>query len=332
MTVLPVFALGVDAGGSSTRWLLRRGDGPGASEEIARGRLAPLSGLSFLAGEGSEDARRAQSVVAALHDDVRSRLRQRTGTDRALDAVYAGVTGLSDGDAAATTLRTMLSARLDVAEERVRVVNDMALAYRCAFAPGEGVLVYAGTGSIAVHMDADGVLQRAGGHGYLIDDAGGGFWIGRQALRAVLREADRHGAPARGALADAVYAALGSRDWPDIRRRVYSGGRAEVAALVPAVRHALAASDPAADAIVAAAGRELARLADALMARLGGPLPVALAGGASGLGAPLRKAVVAGLPPGTRVHVAESTPVEAAARLALTTALDPVAIRTDGAR
>ncbi len=331
MSALPVFALGIDAGGSSTRWVLRRGDGPEASEELARGRLAPLSGLSFLAGEGSDGERAAQSVVDALHDDVRSRLHERTGADRALDAVYAGVTGLSDGDAAATALRTMLSARLNVAEERVRVVNDMALAYRCAFRPGEGVLVYAGTGSIAVHVDGDGVLHRAGGHGYLIDDAGGGFWIGRHALRAVLREADRRGEPASGALADAIYAELGSRDWPAIRRRVYGGGRSGIAALVPAVRHALAAGDPAAAAIVTAAGRELARLADVLAARLGGALPVALAGGASGLGAPLRKAVVASLPPGTRVHVAERTPVEAAARLALATALDPVAIRTDGA-
>lgn len=320
MTSLPVFVLGIDAGGSSTRWVLRRGDGPDVSEEIARGRLEPLSGLSFLAGEGSDGVQRAESVVATLHDDVHAHLRQRTGTDRALHAVHAGVTGLSDGDAAATALRTMLCARLNVTEERVRVVNDMALAYRCAFGPGEGVLVYAGTGSIAVHVDADDVMHRAGGHGYLIDDAGGGFWIGRHALRAVLREADRRGEPARGALADAIYAELGSRDWPTIRRHVYGGGRREIAALVPAVRHALAAGDPAAAAIVAAAGRELARLADALTARLGGPKPVALAGGASGLGAPLRKAVVAGLPPGTRVHVAERTPVEAAARLALATA------------
>lgn len=331
MATPPLFALGIDAGGSSTRWVVRRGDGPGLGEEIARGRLGPLSGLAFLAGEGSDDVEQAQSVVAAVHDEVRSRLRERLAAERPLDAVYAGVTGLSDGDAAATALRSMLSARLNVPESRVQVVNDMALAYRCAFGPGEGVLVYAGTGSLAVHLDADGVLHRAGGHGYLIDDAGGGFWIGRHALRAVLREADRRGEPARGALADAVYAALGSRDWPDIRRRVYAGGRAEVASLVPAVRHALAAGDPAATAIVTAAGRELARLADALMARLGGTLPVALAGGASGLGAPLRKAVVAGLPPGTHVRAAERTPVEAAARLALAAAFAPVAIRTDGA-
>jgi N-acetylglucosamine kinase-like BadF-type ATPase len=118
------------------------------------------------------------------------------------------------------------------------------------------------------------------------------------------------------ALADAIYDALGSREWPVIRRRVYGGGRAEVAALVPAVRHALAAGDKEAARIVSAAGRELARLADVLLVRLERPLPVALAGGASGLGAPLRKAVMAALPPGTPVRMAERTPVETAALLA----------------
>ncbi|MFN2324005.1 MAG: hypothetical protein ABR510_13750, partial [Trueperaceae bacterium] len=147
MASSPHFALGIDAGGSSTRWVLRRGDGPDHEGEIARGRLGPLSGLSFLAGEGSDDVRQAESLVAAVHDEVRSRLPDRLGAERTLDAVYAGVTGLSDGDAAATALRSMLSTRLNVPEPRVRVVNDMALAYRCAFAPGEGVLVYAGTGS-----------------------------------------------------------------------------------------------------------------------------------------------------------------------------------------
>ncbi|NBC96036.1 MAG: hypothetical protein GVY27_06745, partial [Deinococcus-Thermus bacterium] len=57
-------------------------------------------------------------------------------------------------------------------------------------------------------------------------------------------------------------------------------------------------------------------LADVLMARLGGVAPVALAGVAAGLGAPLRKAVAAALPPGTHLRIAERTPVETAVRLA----------------
>lgn len=309
--------LGIDAGGSSTRWIVRR-TGPAAcvgGEVVTRGRLGPLSGLAFLSEDGGA-RREAEDLIARLADDVLARVAGALGGRRAPDAVFAGVTGLTDGDPAARAVGELLARHLLLPVGRVRVVNDMALAYRCAFVPGQGVLVYAGTGSIAVHVAADGTLTRAGGHGYLIDDAGGGFWIGRHALRAVLREADRRGGPATGPLAEAVYEALGSRAWPDIRRRVYAGDRSEVAALVPAVRHALASGDPAAARIVGDAGRELAHLADVLLARLGDPLPVALAGGASGLGAPLRRAVMAALPPGTQVRMAERTPVEAAARLA----------------
>jgi N-acetylglucosamine kinase-like BadF-type ATPase len=310
-------ALGIDAGGSGTRWILRAVAGPGtAGAELARGRAGPLSGLAFLEPPGSDARREAASVLDRLAEDVGGALRGPHAGGARLGGVLVGATGLSDGDAAAGELTASLSDRLGVPPERVRVVNDMALAYRCAFEPGQGVLVYAGTGSLAVHVPVAGPLLRAGGHGYLIDDAGGGFWIGRHALRAVLRQADRRGEPAEGALAEAVYEALGSRSWPEIRRRVYGGGRSEVAGLVPAVRRALAAGDPDAGRIVAAAGEELARLADVLLDRLDRPLPVALAGGAAGLGAPLRKAVAAALPPGTDLRVAERTPVETAARLA----------------
>jgi N-acetylglucosamine kinase-like BadF-type ATPase len=311
-------ALGIDAGGSGTRWILRSGAAPGAAgHEVGRGRVGPLSGLAFLEPPGSEARREAASAVARLAEDVAAAARAPEAAGASLGGVLAGVTGLSDGDEAAGELGALLSRELDVPPDRVRVWNDMALAYRCAFDPGRGVLIYAGTGSLAVHVPVAGPMLRAGGHGYLIDDAGGGFWIGRHALRTVLRHADRQGAPAEGALADAVYGALGTRSWPEIRRRVYRGGRREVAALVPAVRRALAAGDPDAARIVSVAGEELARLADVLLARLGHEQPVALAGGAAGLGAPLRKAVAAALPAGTHLRIAERTPVETAARLAV---------------
>ena len=310
-------ALGIDAGGSGTRWILRAVAAPGAAgEEVGHGRVGPLSGLAFLEPPGADARRQAESVVARLAEEVGAALRAPAAAGAALSGVLVGVTGLSDGDDAARELSGLLSDRLGVPPQRVRVVNDMALAYRCAFEPGQGVLIYAGTGSLAVHVPVTGPMLRAGGHGYLIDDAGGGFWIGRHALRTVLRHADRRGAPAEGPLADAVYGALGTRAWPEIRRRVYAGGRSEVAALVPAVRRALAAGDPDAARIVTGAGEELARLADVLLARLGGVMPVALAGGAAGLGAPLRKAVAAALPPGTHLRIAERTPAETAARWA----------------
>src|SRR5690606_29898485 len=112
---------------------------------------------------------------------------------------------------------------LGLGEGAVTVLGDVVTAYLSAFEPGAGVLVYAGTGSVAVHVAGDGAIVRAGGHGYLIDDAGGGYWIGREALKRLLRAADAIGAPPTGRLASAVFAALGGSDWPTVRDAVYGG-------------------------------------------------------------------------------------------------------------
>lgn len=314
--------LGVDAGGSSTRWILR-----GPSGDVARGRLGPLSGLSFLgtAQDGNAARGRISELAGAVGEAIAGTAQRQSDRPLGIAAAVVGVTGLTHGDAAADAVLQALAAALGMPPSRVRVVDDTLLVYRSSFAPGEGVVVYAGTGSIAIHVAGDGVPVRVGGHGHLIDDAGGGFWIGRRALRTVLRRADLLGAPAEGALADAVYRAVGARDWPGIRARIYGGGRGEVAALVPAVREALDGGDPDAAAIVSEAGSELARLADAVMIRLGRPLPVALTGGAAGLGGALRRALEAGLPPAVAVRDVSRSPVEAAALWAAEDARDDAA-------
>ena len=72
----------------------------------------------------------------------------------------------------------------------------MWIAYLSYFALGEGILVYSGTGSIGYYLSEDKDVIRVGGRGNLIDDGGSGFWIAREALKAVLRP--RRKAPAQG--------------------------------------------------------------------------------------------------------------------------------------
>jgi glucosamine kinase len=321
----PVIALGIDAGGSSTRWLLSE-DG----RELGRGSVATRSGPLYTDESRRETFARFQAVARGALAQARP---QR---------VLAGVTGLDEGNPAAEELRGVLSDALELPLARVRVVNDMQIAYRSVFEPEEGVLVYAGTGSIACCELENGSLLRVGGHGYLIDDAGGGFWIGQQALRTVLRDTDLqrsaadsggqaqatagkgHGAGGGGRraslLAVKIYEALGTSDWPAIRAAVYGGGRGQIAALAPAVGAAAATGDEPALEILRAAGRELARLVLVIASRLersGGPLPVAFSGGITRLGAPLTDALRSALPAGAHLAVVDVEPVEAAARLAL---------------
>lgn len=309
-------ALGIDAGGSAARWQLR---GPAGS--LAEGHGPPWSGLAFTERRTSERPE-AVARLSALITDVLGALSEVEEAD-GVSAVVAGVTGVTAGEGSAERVRQQLAAALGLAPERVRVVEDVRLAYRAAFAPGEGVLVYAGTGSIALHERRDGTLRRAGGHGHLVDDAGGAHWIGRQALRSVLRAADRAGGPTSSALADALYEALGTRDWPGIRDRVYEDPRGGLASLAPAVAEAANQGDAEAERILHRAGHELAALAGTLRSGLGARLPVALTGGVTRAGPPLLETFRAAVPDQGLVRVVETRPVAAAAAWAWQDAVPP---------
>ena len=297
--------LGIDAGGSSTSWLLLAGDG----ETIAAGRVGPVSGIEL--GPADDEGSAVSPSLANLAELVSACLEHQVPA-----MVVAGVTGLDSASPVAERFEDFLAARLGVARGRVTVLGDLTTAYLAAFEPGVGVLLYAGTGSAALFLARDGSTIRAGGHGYLIDDAGGGYWIGREALKRVLRRADSSGAAPGGVLARALFARLGGDDWPSVRTAVYGGGRAALAALTPLVAHAAQRGDPDAVAVLATAGSELARLAAVVLGRLGQVLPVSLAGGVAACGEPLLGSLREALPAGVRFSVAGGEPVEAAARLA----------------
>src|SRR5690606_26617217 len=302
----------------STRWRLVNE----AAETLGAGALGPVSAIDLPPTPSA-------AVAADGGNATLANLTELARTVLAVGApsfVVAGVTGLDTLSPEAVRLEGFLAGVLAVPVRSVRVLGDVATAYLASFAPGQGVLVYGGTGSVAVHLAIDGTLIRAGGHGYLIDDAGGGYWIGREALRRVLRVADESGGPAGGALAAAIYADLGGSDWPTIRRTVYGGGRARVAALTPLVAMAAARGDHDAQAVLAGAGAELARLVGVVCGRLGQVLPVAVAGGVAQCGTPLLRALTAGLPGGATVTVADRSPVEAAAAVAVQLAAGEAAL------
>ncbi len=68
----------------------------------------------------------------------------------------------------------------------IKVVGDNVIALEAAFGSGPGVIVIAGTGSIAYGRNRDGQTARAGGWGFAISDEGSGHWIGRAAVAAAL--------------------------------------------------------------------------------------------------------------------------------------------------
>ena len=301
-----MIGLGLDTGGSSSRWLLLDEQG----HEVGFGVTEPVTGHIFTEDERAENLGRLRGLLQAALSVAQP------------DAVVGGVTGLHKDTPAAAILQREVCRELGLSPEQVRLDNDMSVAYASVLNPGEGVLVYAGTGSIAYHVSLGEEFTRTGGYGYLIDDAGGGFWIGQQGLRQVLRWFDKRGEPEMRPLAQEVYKALGSECWDDIIEVVYGGGRRQVAALAPAVAKAAEAGDEAATEILERAGAELAGLARAIFTRLGETLPVVFSGGVA------QNRVVAAalehhLPAGSSLKRVSSKPVRAAAKLALELARTP---------
>jgi len=256
--------LGIDAGGTQTRWALATAGGDVAAE----GSVAGLSALQLTTPGGREQM---QATLAKLSAAVLA-----TGRP---DSVCAGITGLDDER---DEIMQLIAAPLGLAATAVMLKNDIEIACLDLFAPGEGYVVYAGTGSIAAFLDADGVLHRAGGRGVLLDDAGGGFWIAREALQHIWRREDeRPGRWAMSPMAVEIFARIGGSEWSHSRRFFYSSARGDIGKLALAVA-ATAEQDAVARDILQRAGRELARLGDALLTRFG-PRPMALSGRAAQL-------------------------------------------------
>ena len=165
--------IGIDAGGTKTVCLL-------ADEQ---GRI-----VSRVRGEGANlQAAGELQVEKILHKVMDDAIDSRAIAPAAICLGIAGVDRPND----AATVRAIMK-RIGF-NSRVLIVNDALIALETG-APGQpGIVIISGTGSIAYGRNAAGEAARAGGWGYVLGDEGSGYWIGRAALRAVLRAADHRG-------------------------------------------------------------------------------------------------------------------------------------------
>jgi len=147
----------------------------------------------------------------------------------------------------------------------IEVVGDGEIAFEDAFGAAPGVLIIAGTGSIAYGRNARGETARAGGWGHAISDEGSGYWIGVEAIRAALRARDRGD---DSTLLRELVNAIGARDVDEFIVWVNANPAPDFAALVPVIITAASAGDSVANRVLVSAGRELAAIAEVLISRL----------------------------------------------------------------
>lgn len=272
--------LGVDMGGTATRWALIGEDGA----EIGAGTGPGATGLLFDDAARAAFVRALGGIVPALH--------AAGGTEIA--GACMGVTGAGTGPA--PDVAALARESLGIAGD-LWVRNDLVLAWHAAFPTGgPGYLVSAGTGSVGVSVDAAGHPTLVGGRGYIIDDGGSGTWIALRALDAVYRRIDEHGTP-RGAetLAAHLFAAMGGAEWDATRAFVYGQDRGRIGTLARAVAEAAIEGDACALDLLRRAGTEIARLARALAGRFG-PAPVGIVGGVLRLHPAVSESLEAALP------------------------------------
>jgi len=155
-----VVVAGVDGGASSTTCVLLDATG----RIVGVGRGGPVDHLYRASGQAQ--------TRRALREAFSSAGRGVSGHGVAIRAVVAGLTGLEpDSRESRTAIRIL---RGITRAPLVQATWDAAIAFAGASAGRAGVAVIAGTGSVAYGRNAKGHTARAGGYGYLIDDAGGG--------------------------------------------------------------------------------------------------------------------------------------------------------------
>ena len=300
--------VGVDGGGSKTRVILADAEG---------NHLADVTGGGSAMAPG-----RADHCADVIGELVRQAVQTAEVGER-LKVLVAGVAGV--GREPEARALTVALEDLELADEVV-VQGDGEIALTDAFGNGPGVMLIAGTGSIAYGRGPSRVLARCGGWGPAFGDEGSGAWIGRKSLGIVASAAD--GREPQTALTGAILTAAQVNEVTELVPWGIAATPKELAALAPVVFNVASAGDPRSIALVGLAVEELVLHIRALAVKLFGDdraaVPVAFSGGLLHKGSFLRKKLEQRLK--SAVPGAQVRPVEIiAARGAVKEALSRIA-------
>ena len=249
--------LGIDAGASATKWALINELGV-----VKSGVDASMDGHLY------RDASkiRMDSVLNKISEEIRG---------KKVDRIYMGITGVvHDGSIEKYLEKYFMAPSI--------VVSDIELAYRANFVQGDGILLYAGTGSVAYAIDEKGEIHQIGGWGYLLGDEGAGYWIGREAIRQALHLIESKEVASSGSLVDLILKEINANDWNSVKSFVYSQNRSAIAALSKVVDQAALKGDKSAIEILNRAAGYLADLVERTdRSLLRKSLPIKFTGGIS---------------------------------------------------
>jgi len=297
------YFLGLDGGGTKTDCILADREG----RTVAKAQTGPSNPVR--AGYA-----RAWFALSEAGDIVLARAKIHAGHVRAVCA------GLGGAGRPGVVRRVTTFLQASYPNAAIHVTTDLETALESAFGPGEGIVLLAGTGSVAFGRDARGRTARVGGRGPWISDEGSAFDIGRQAVRAVALAAEDRG-PAT-ALSERLFNLHQCSNWEGLAERFTKNADDVFPKTFPLVAELADNGDAVSREIMTRAAGSLADLAAGVVAELGWQgrdFPLAKVGGVHGRSRFLDSAIEAELrlraPHAFLVRV-KTSPTEAAVRKA----------------
>ncbi len=217
--------IGIDGGATKTEFVLFTDGGNILKRIILKGSNPNVSGLD--------------TAAQILTEGITSLLSVRQD----VSGVFAGIAGCSSGNNG-EKMSALLSKAFPLLKITLR--SDIENVFASATDKENCVAVICGTGFSIFAKERD-ILHRVGGWGYLLDDIGGGFGLGRAALRAALAERDGFGQ--KTLITELVEKRLGSDVWKSIGK-IYSEGDSFIASFAPLVFDAYDLGDRCAEEIL----------------------------------------------------------------------------------
>jgi N-acetylglucosamine kinase-like BadF-type ATPase len=175
------YVIGVDGGGSKTHVLLVNPDGSVVAESSGGPTNLQVVGIN--------------QAASTLFELIHETCKKENCLPESLQSIVLGLAGAGR----ASDKTALLDALYAVSKKKkfplinIIVESDARIALEAAFAGGAGIVLIAGTGSIALYRTEDGKILRAGGWGKILGDEGSGYAIAKTALNAVLRQHDSRG-------------------------------------------------------------------------------------------------------------------------------------------
>ncbi|MEG6613532.1 BadF/BadG/BcrA/BcrD ATPase family protein [Pseudoclostridium thermosuccinogenes] len=245
------YVLGIDGGGTKTT----------VCAADLQGNILTV----FKTGAININGESAENVRKNLHG-IFSEASLKVGALSFIKSVCIGAAGISNADARLFLENTV---RETGYAGKLIIAGDHQTALYGALGSPEGIILIAGTGSICYGRNNSGKEHRTGGYGYLIDDEGSGYAIGRDILKAMVRSHD--GREDKTILTSMVFEQLGVSTIEEVIGFLYhkNTNKRDVAALAPILTRALAEGDEAAQKIALKCCDELVKLVSPVVERLG---------------------------------------------------------------